>query len=147
MQRSKDPARAYLSHKSERGPVRGALLAFFFSLLASAILLIISAIVLSYATGGIPYIGLIGGALGASLAFFGGLAASKLGGRSGTLAGVLFGGLFLLILLLIGYLFPTGAHPLKRVIGYAVFLLLSVLGGALGGMRPKTRHKPLRRHR
>ncbi len=146
MQRSKDASRAFLSHKKEIGPVRGALLAFALSLLASAVVLVATAITLSYLPSGLSYLSLIGACEGLALAFFGGLAAGKLGGRSGLLAGVIYGVLYFLMMLLLGYLFPAGAALWRRVIGYVLFPLLATAGGALGGMRPtKRRHAPHRR--
>lgn len=145
MQGTKGTPRAYLAHRRERGPVRGALLSFAFSLLSAALILIITAVLLSYLPSGMPYIAVIGGAEGVALAFFGGLAAGRLGGRGAIVAGVIYGVLYLLTMLLFGYLFPSGGALWKRIIGYAFFLALSVLGGMLGGMRPQKHHR--RAHR
>ena len=147
MQKIKEAPRAYLSHKKERSPLRGALLSFVFSLLVGTVVLSITALILFFNTNALPYLALIGAAEGVLLAFGGGFFAGKLGGRNATLAGMIFGVLYLLFMLLVGYFFPMGGHLLKRVIGCAVFLLLAVLGGTLGGIRPKKRHGSPRHRR
>ena len=87
----------------------------------------------------------VGSLVGALSALLGGFVAGKKQKHAGALAGMLFGVMFVGLLLFIGNICGGGALLIKRAIRYGIFLLLSVLGGALGGMQVKGHHRKRRR--
>ena len=124
--------------------LRSALFALLFTPLASALALLVAASFFSLKPESSHYIGTVGCTLGAASAFFGGFLSGRRQRHAGALAGVLFGILFTILLAVIGKLFGGGS-PLQRVIGYAVFLLLSALGGMLGTVKSSKGHHKRRR--
>ncbi|MBE6656318.1 MAG: TIGR04086 family membrane protein [Ruminococcaceae bacterium] len=121
----------------------------FFALLGAlafgGISLFGAALFFSYKPNATPYIGTVGCALGALAALFGGFGAGRRQKHAGALAGLLFGVLYLIVLLLLSRFGSMGTPLPKRLIGYAIFLLLSALGGALGSMRVGERHHKKRK--
>ena len=141
----KEERRAILKKQGGRSLLGSALLALLFSLFVGVGALFAAALALSFTTSGTAYTDTVGCVLGALTALLGGIFAGKRQKHTGALAGVLFGALYVLMLLLVARIFGGDASLPKRLIGYAIFLLLSALGGALGGMRMGKRHHGKRR--
>lgn len=143
---AREERRGVLGEKSRKRMIKSVLAAFFISLLLGGVGLIASALLLSLTVTGTSYISTVGCALGACTSLIGGFIAGKRQKHTGALAGVLFGVVFLAALLLLGRFFSAGTPLPKRLIGYAVFLLLSALGGALGTVRGGGRKRRGKRH-
>lgn len=141
----KESHKFFSGKQNGHGVFVGASLAFLFTAVIAAILLLGTAFILSMLPNGAAYISTIGALLGLCLSFFGGIAAGKLDRRTGALSGLLFGFMYLVASLLLGGIFHSGAPFFKRLLGLLLFLLLSVLGGALGGYRPTSRIRKMRR--
>ena len=137
--------RAVLGHHSTRTLLGSALFSLALTLVFGGASLLLFAFLLSRTPSLGGYIGAFGCALGAFWAFLGGLLAGKRHRLSGALAGVLFGALYILLVLLAGHYVSSSAPILKRLLGCALFLLLAVLGGALGTLHIGKAHKRKRR--
>lgn len=135
-----------LGEKSRKRIIKSVLTALFISLLLGGAGLIASALLLSLTVTGTTYISTVGCAVGACTSLIGGFIAGRRQKHTGALAGVLFGIVFVGVLLLLGRFFNAGTPLPKRLIGYTVFLLLSALGGALGTVRGSGRRHGGRRH-
>lgn len=124
----------------------GVFITFLLMVVLSVAVLLVGALVLARLPDATPYIRTVGCAMGGILALVGGIIAGKKQKHAGALAGLLYGALYVLMMLLCGR-FLVGGTPLWwRISGYGIFLLLAVLGGALGGMR-RTGHRKRRRVR
>lgn len=128
-----------------RGLLRAAFLALFISACLGAILLLGAAALLSALPTATDRTEAVGCALGAATAFVGGILAGRLHKHASALSGVVFGLLYLVLMLTVSRFAGAGSSVLQRLFGYGLFLLLSLLGGALGGMRHSGKHR--RRHR
>lgn len=128
-----------------RGLLRAATLALLIAIAVGALLLAGGAALIYALPALSAHASPLGTAIGALSALAGGVAAGRLHKHAGALAGVVFGVPYLAILLLLGRFVSTGIPLLGRVLGYGLLLLLSLLGGALGGMRLGGR-KHRRRH-
>ena len=142
----KDERRAVLAHRTARTLMGSTLFSLAFTLLLGGASLLLSAFFLTRTPALTGYIGPIGCALGALWAFIGGLTAGKRHRLSGGLAGALYGVLYVLLVLLAGRYVGGSAPFLKRLLGCALFLLLSTLGGVLGTVRIGRARKRNRRH-
>lgn len=143
---SKAERHATLGTEGGKGVLKSACTALLFSLVLSTLLLLLSALVFSLKPEWTFSIHTVGCVLGALMMLFGGFLAGKRQRHTGALAGILFGLMLLAVLLLIGHFFGGGTHPIKRVVGYIIFLLLATLGGALGTVEiGHGRHKRRRR--
>ena len=132
-------------HVSERkgGILKSALLSLIFSLFLGGALLLITALIL-YRTQNPPEAYGIPSVLLPSLTALGaGIAAGRIEGKQGALAGLFFGLLFVLLLWGLSLLIGEGARGLgETVIFYSVLIFISVLGGLIGASR---RHKKRKR--
>ena len=124
---------------------RRGITAFFIAAAFGALLVLLAALLLFYIPRGEAYIAITGTVIGLLLAFTGGFLAGKLGKSAGALAGLVFGVLYLCMMLLLGRFFYTGAPFFKRLLGFLLFPILAVLGGVIGGYRPKCSHRARRR--
>ena len=146
MQKEKrDERRAVLAHRGARTLLGSTLLSLAFTLLLGGASLLLCAFLLTRTPSLGGYMGAIGGGLGAVWAFLGGIFAGKRHRLSGALAGALFGMLYILLVLLAGHYLSGDAPIFKRLLGCALFLLLSTLGGVLGTLRIGKAHKRKRR--
>ena len=145
MTNQKEERKAVLGRRAGRTLLGSALFALIGALLIGGVVLLSASFVFSRVPRLASYIGSVGAGLGALTAFFGGLMAGKRHKHAGALAGLLFGALFLLALLLLGRLYGGASSAVSRLIGYTVFLLLATLGGALGTVELKRGHKRRKR--
>ncbi len=137
---------AVLTEKKGTGLLKSTLLSLLFSFVfALCSLLLASAILLHYKnpTSAFRAVGIL---LPSLTSFFGGIMAGKIEKKQGALAGILHGALILLALFLLSCILGQGElSPLHTAISYTILLLLSTLGGTLGGARhtkgKKRRHK------
>ena len=137
-----------LSRGKGKGLVRSTLPAFLLSLLFSILLLLLAALLLSYTADPAKWIRIAGPILPALCAFVGGLISGRRENNMGALAGLLTGLMLLAVLLLAATLLGDGTTALtRRLISYAILLLLSVSGGMLGSRGGKRRAYPHRRRR
>ena len=123
-----------------------AFISLLFSLLIGGASLFVAAFIFSLRPEQSLYISTVGCVLGAVTACLGGFLAGKRQRHAGALVGVVFGIIFTALLALIGEACGGDGNGARRVIGYAVFLLLSVLGGALATVEPKRKRHGKRRH-
>ena len=128
-----------------KGVARGLLFSLLFSLTVGAVALLVTALVFHFAPISTSYIRRVGGTLGAITALLGGFIIGRRQRHTGALFGLLFGFFYTLILLLVGRSFGGESAPIKRMVGYGIFLLLSVIGGGLGTIEHKGRHHRRRR--
>ena len=128
-----------------RGFFSSVFLTFFLMLMLSATALLGTALSLLQLPDATPYIRTAGCSLGVGFAFLGGLLSGKRQKTAGTLAGLLYGVMFVLTMLICGRFFRTQSPIWWRALGYAILLALSVLGGTLGGMRGAPHHRRRRR--
>ena len=145
MTAQKEERKATLGRQTERTIFGCALFALLITLIFGGAVLLISAFVISRSPALGAHIGSIGAAMGAVFALVGGMIAGKRHKHTGALAGLLFGALYLSVMLLLSRVAGGSASPLSRLIGYPVLLLLALLGGALGNLRVGGRHRRKRR--
>ena len=136
---------AYIKEERGRSFFGNAFSAFIYAALTGAVFLFLSALLLFFKPPLLPYANLIGCACGAVTALICGMISGARTRHAGALAGLLSGLLYLALLILIGNIFHTDIPLSKTMVGYAIFLLLSVLGGMLGALRLTRKHRP--RHR
>ena len=131
--------------RAEYGIFPRGITAFFIVTAFGALLVMLLATLLFYLPRGEAYVAIAGTVTGLLLPFLGGILAGRLGKNAGALAGLVFGILYLGVMLLIGNFFYTSAPFFKRLLGYLLFPALSVMGGAIGGYRPQKSHHSRRR--
>ncbi len=127
---------ARLGERESRGGFfLSVLFAFLLMLLAAGGVLLLGALVLTRLPDATPYIRTVGCALGGLIALIGGIVAGRRQKHASALAGLLYGVFYVLLLIFCGR-FLHGDTPLwYQALGYAILLLLSVLGGALAKAR------------
>lgn len=133
-----------LSRGRGKGLFRSVLPAFFLMLILGACLLGGAALALSRMPDPSKTIRLLGPVLPALCAFIGGFIAGKREKNMGAVMGLCTGVLFVLFLLLLSTFTGAETKLFIRIIGYALLLLLSALGGAagsVGGGKRKHRHR------
>lgn len=145
MTAQKEERKATLGKRSGRTLLGCALFALALTLLMGGVALFAAAFTVSRSPALGTHIGSVGAAMGALFALVGGIIAGKRHKHTGALAGLLFGALYLLTLLLLGRLSGGSASPVSRLMGYTVILLISLLGGALGSVRTGKGHKKRKR--
>lgn len=128
-----------------RSILRAVCLAWLIATVTGALLLSGGAALIYALPSTSVYTAPIGAAIGALTALVGGVAAGRLHKHAGALSGLLFGVLYFAVMLVLGRFVSTGYPLLGRVLGYGVLLLLSLLGGTLGGMRSGGRKRRRRR--
>ena len=141
----KEERRAVLGSKVGGSLLGSALISLLLTLLVSAFTLFAAAIVFSFKPEGTSHIDTVGCILGALMALLGGLLAGKRQKHTGALSGVIFGLMFVAVLLLVGHMCGGGTPLWKRTVAYGIFLLLSALGGALGTVEVGKRHHKRKR--
>ena len=141
----KEERRAVLGKTVGISLLGSALFAFLCSLFIGGVGLLTAALIFSFFPTATVHIGTVGCVIGAITVFLGGVLAGKRQKHTGMLSGLLFGLLFLVLLLVIGRFYGSEALLIKRVIGYAILLSLSALGGALGTVRTGKRHRSKKR--
>lgn len=145
MNEAKAAGKASLGGKKHHGVVGGAITAFLVTLAISTLTILISAVILFFAPRGAAYISVTGMVISLFSALLGGIVAGRRSRHAGMIAGLLFGILYLCVMLLLGQFFYTNAPRLKRLLGFILFPALALVGGGLGGMRTVS-HKH-RKHR
>ena len=141
----KEERRAVLGSGGGKSLFGSALAAVLFTLPVSAFTLFAAALVFSFKPEGTSHIDTVGCILGALMALLGGLLAGKRQKHTGALSGVIFGLMFVAVLLLVGHMCGGGTPLWKRTVAYGIFLLLSALGGALGTVEVGKRHHKRKR--
>ena len=141
----KDERRAVLRGRGGGSFFGSALVAMLFTLIVSTLMLFGAALVFSFKPEGTSHIDTVGCILGALMALLGGLLAGKRQKHTGALSGVIFGFMFVAVLLLVGHMCGGGTPLWKRTVAYGIFLLLSALGGARGTVEVGKRHHKRKR--
>lgn len=143
---AKEERRAVLGNSGGKSIFRGLLFSVLLTLLVGIVAIFITALLFHFTSLNTVYIKHVGCALGAVTALLGGFVTGKRQRHSGTLSGLLFGLIYTVILLFVGRFFGGEAPLIKRLLGYGIFLLLSVLGGALGTAEIRGHRHGRRRH-
>lgn len=138
---------ATLSRGQGKGLLGSILPAFFLTLILSAALLGLSALLLSRSADPSRWIRVIGSAIPAVCAFLGSFIAGKREKNMGALVGLCTGVLYLIILLILSAITGGAVTAFSiRAVCYTLLLLLSTLGGIAGSTgggkkRSRRRHK------
>lgn len=141
----KDERRAVLGGKGGGSFFGSALVAMLFTLIVSTLMLFGAALVFSFKPEGTSHISTVGCIIGALMALLGGFVAGKRQKHTGALSGVIFGLMFVAVLLFLGHMCGGGTPLWMQTVAYGIFLLLSALGGALGTVEVGKRHHKRRR--
>ena len=145
MKKQTKTGNAYIKEES-RGSFLGSTVLAFLSALCVAVVFILLFSVLFYTKPELlPYAGITGCICGALSALLCGIFAGRRKRHAGALAGFLAGLLYLICLAIVGTFFHSAVSLPKKLVGYAIFLLLAVLGGTLGAFRTRQRHRARRR--
>ena len=136
---------AYIKEEGARSFLGSTLLAFLSALIVALAFILLFALLFFSKPELLPYAGITGCVCGAITALFCGIFAGRRKRHAGALAGFLTGVLYLLVLILVGCFFRSAVPLPKKLVGYAIFLLLAVLGGMLGALRGGRRRHPKHR--
>lgn len=139
---------ARISEPGGFGLIKCIAFSFLITLAFGAVLLTATAFILTKCEDPSSLIHLVGIALPAVTAFFGGIVAGKTNKPMGALSGTICGACFIGSLFLLSFFLGEGSFTAwQTLLFYAVLLLLSLLGGFLGASKRNARKRRRRTHR
>ena len=139
---------ARISEPGGVGLIKSICISFLFTIVFGAVLLTATAFILTKCEDPSSLIRLLGIALPAVTAFFGGIFAGKANKPMGALSGAFCGACFIGLLFLLSTFLGEGSFAAwQTLLFYAILLLLSLMGGFLGASKRSTRKKHRRSHR